>query len=638
MQKKRFKILFGTISALFLVIFCKLFYIQMIQGGKYSGISNNKRIRTVDIDTLRGTIYDRNGSTLAVDKHSFELTVIYEKLFNTHSCYKQNILPRVSKVKKLVLNHNLCKECHVDKTMWVEKVSELLDITYIDIFNKATKVVKRVENIKHAVEKRNDRKMRIKEETVSHSVVSHVPWEKVAKFEVDMMNLPGIQIETNPVRWYPHGDMSSHVIGYVGKMGEKEIQNYNFKKRWFDDLNESSESGSEFFTQKAISMDALIGKSGIEKKYNSRLMGVPGERFEEVTLDTMRVNKLILERPSTPGNNIFLTIDSRIQGIAEKALGKKKGSVIVMDPWNGEIIAIASFPRYNLNTFNKDYTRLSKNPLKPFLHRPVQSVLPPGSTFKIITAIAALEEGKIDINTHFPCYGSLKVGNRRFKCHTKNGHGLLNVEEAIQYSCNIFFYETAKILGGTLLKKWAENFGLGNATGSGLVYEKKGNFPEAKSISQTINLSIGQGAMLATPIQIVSMMATIANGGWYTKPHILRKISDYNGNILVNNKYELTEKINISEKSMNIIRRSLHKVVTDGTAKKTGLNELHVVGKTGTSQTARADENHAWFVGYAPFDSPKYCFVVVVEHTKGHGAAVAGPIVREILTQSESSL
>jgi len=183
MQKARFKILFGTISVLFLVIFCKLFYIQMIQGGKYSGISNNKRIRTVDIDTLRGTIYDRNGSILAVDKHSFELTVMYKKLFDTHSCFKQNILPRASEVKKLALNHNLCNKCHIDKVMWVEKVAGLLEIPYIDIFNKAARIVKKVENIKHAVERRNEREIRIKEETVPHSVVSHVPWEKVAKLK-----------------------------------------------------------------------------------------------------------------------------------------------------------------------------------------------------------------------------------------------------------------------------------------------------------------------------------------------------------------------------------------------------------------------------------------------------------------------
>ncbi|GAX61317.1 cell division protein [Candidatus Scalindua japonica] len=606
----------------------------MIQGGKYSGISNKKRIRTVDIDTLRGSIYDRNGSVLAEDKHSFELTVIYKKLFNASLCFEQNILPNASEVKKLETNHhNLCRECHVDKVMWVEKVAGLLDISYTDVFNKAVKIVKKVKRVKNVVEKRNKRKIRVREETVPHSIFSHVPWEKVAQFEAEMLNLPGIQIESTPVRWYPQGNMSSHVIGYVGKLGEEEIENYDFKKKWFDDLKERGESKSEFFIQKAISMDASIGKSGIEKTYNSRLMGIPGERFEEVTLDTMRVDKLILERPSIPGNDIFLTIDSRIQSIAEKALGNRKGSVIVMDPWNGEIIAIVSYPRYNLNTLNDDYATLSKNPLKPFLNRPVQSILPPGSTFKIITAIAALEENKIDTNTHFQCYGSLKVGNIRFRCNKRYGHGLLNVEEAIQYSCNIFFYETAKVLGGTLLKKWADRFGLGNRTDSGLAYEKSGNFPKSKSIYQTINLSIGQGAMLVTPIQVAGMIATIANGGWRTKPHILQKISDYRGNILVNKKYKLTEKIWISEKNMDLVKHSLRKVVTSGTAKDTNLKELLVAGKTGTTQTAREDENHAWFVGYTPFENPKYCFVVVVEHTKGHGAEVAGPIVRKLLTQ-----
>ena len=161
-------------------------------------------------------------------------------------------------------------------------------------------------------------------------------------------------------------------------------------------------------------------------------------------------------------------------------------------------------------------------------------------------------------------------------------------------------------MGGALLKKWAENFGLGTTTDIGLAYEKKGSFPKSKSISETINLSIGQGAMLVTPIQIARMISMIANGGWYTKPHILREISDYKGDILVNNKYELTEKINISEKNMYIIQHSLRKVVTIGTAKRTGLKELRVAGKTGTTQTAREDENHAWFVGYAPFENPKY--------------------------------
>lgn len=633
MHKSRFKIFFGIILVLFFVIFCKLFYVQIIEGGKFSGMSDSRRIRTVGIDTLRGTIYDRNGSILAIDKHTFELTVSYTKLYNAYLCIRQNILPEVSGGKDQRIIRNLCERCHSDNVSWIEKVAESLEIPYTDILEKTTKIVERVEKIKHVVEMKNERKIRIKEETVPHSLLSNLPWEKVAKFQAGMLNLPGIQIDTNPVRWYPKGDSSSHIIGYVGKLDEKEIHDYNFKKRWFEGLEESEKPESEYFVQKAISMNSLFGKSGIEKTYNSRLMGVPGEKFEEITLDTMRADKLILEMPPIPGNNIILTIDGRIQGIAEKALGERRGSIVVMDPWNGEVIAMAAFPRYNLNTLNKDYSALSRNPQKPFLNRPIQSVLPPGSVFKIVTAIAALEENKIDENTQFACYGSLKVGGHRFRCLSKYGHGLLNVEEALQYSCNIFFFEAAKVLGGSLLKEWADKFGLGNTTNIELAYEKKGNMPESKSMSQTINLSIGQGAMLVTPIQITKMIAMIANGGWYISPHILQKITDYNGNIILNNKQKPAEKIDISEENLDIIKRSLRRVVTDGTAKRIGLKELCVAGKTGTTQTSRKDENHAWFVGYAPFENPKYCFTVVIEHTKGHGAEVAGPIVKNLLTQ-----
>ncbi|MEK6766282.1 MAG: penicillin-binding transpeptidase domain-containing protein [Planctomycetota bacterium] len=633
MYRKRFKIFFGIILVLFLIIFCKLFYVQIIEGGKFSGMSDSKRIRTVNINTLRGTIYDRNGSTLAVDKHSFELTVLYTKLFDAYSCLKQNILPAVSGSKDQKIIRKLCEECHSDNVSWVQKVAEFLEIPYTDIFEKTTKIVERVEKIKHIVESKNERKIRIREELASHSLISNVPWKKVAKFEVEMPNLPGIQIETNPVRWYPQDDLSSHVIGYVGKPDEEEIHNYNFKKRWFDSLEESDKPESEYFAQKAISMDSLVGKSGIEKTYNSRLMGVPGEKFEEITLDTMKVDKLILERPSIPGNNIFLTIDVRIQSIAEKALGNKRGSVVVMDPWNGEIIAMAAFPRYNLNTLNKDYSAHSKNLLKPFLNRPIQSVLSPGSVFKIITAIAALEENKIDENTQFACYGTLKVGRSSFRCFSKYGHGLLNVEEAMQYSCNVFFFEAAKLLGGSLLKEWADKFGLGNFTDIDLTYEKKGNVPTSTSIAQTMILSIGQGEMLVTPIQVTRMIAMIANGGWYIRPHILKKVTDYKGDIILNNKHKPSERIDISEKNLDIIKRSLRRVVTDGTARNTGLNDLRVAGKTGTTQTAREDENHAWFIGYAPFENPKYCFTVVIERTEGHGAEVAGPIVQNLLTQ-----
>jgi penicillin-binding protein 2 len=495
--------------------------------------------------------------------------------------------------------------------------------------------VKRVEKTKDAVERRNKKKVHIKEETIPYSIATDVPWEIVARIETDMSSQRDIQVNTKPVRWYSHGGSAPHIIGYVGKLDEKETDSHNFKKKWFDGLGKDSKFESDYFIYKALLTDTLVGKSGIEKVYNSRLMGIPGERFEEITLDNLMVNKIILEKPPIPGNSIFLTIDSRIQRIAEKALDGKNGSIVLMDPWNGEIIAMATSPRYNLNTFNKDYKTLIKNPDKPFINRPIQSTLPPGSTFKVVTALAALQENKINEKTNFTCSGSIRLGTGIFRCHSKHGHGLMNIEEGIQYSCNVFFFETAKKLGGPLLKEWARRFGLGSVTGIEIPYEKKGNIPKSRAMYETLNLSIGQGALLVTPVQFARIMAIIANGGWYVKPHLLQKITDYKGNVLLSNNLKPTERINISAKNLDIVRRSLQKVVEAGTGRRTGLNKFRVAGKTGTAQTVHEDKNHAWFSGYVPFENPKYCFTAVIEHTAGHGASEAGPVIRKLLSELE---
>ena len=631
MLKKRFNIYFGIILSLFLVIICRLFYLQMIEGGKYSGISDSKRIRTIGIDTLRGTIYDRNGEILAIDKHSFDLSVSYKKLYGSYICLKNNIIPKLSEKRSRTIPQSLCKECHPDNEVWINRIAELLKIPVTDIFKQSVQIVEKVEKIKNHVERRNKRKVYIREETVPHAIFTNISWENIAKLKVVVPKINGIEVDFKPMRWYPKQNLASHIIGYVGKLNSKELNDYNFKKRWFDNLSEKNESELEYFAHKSLSADSLVGKTGIENIFNSRLMGIPGERFEEITLDTLQVNKIILERPPISGDNLFLTIDSRIQGVAEKILGKQRGSIVVMNPWNGEIIAMASSPRFDLNTLSKNFASISKNPDKPFLNRPIQSALPPGSTFKIVTAIAALEENSIDENTHFTCYGSLKLGKTRFRCFSNYGHGLLNLEEAIQYSCNVFFFETGRKLGGTSLSEWADKFGFGSVTGIELPYEKKGNMPRAASMYQVMNLSIGQGAMLVTPLQITKMMAMIANGGWKIKPHILKKITDDKGNILLNNDLKLFDRLNISEKNLDYVRRSLRKVVTDGTAKGVGFGEFRVAGKTGTAETSRKDDNHAWFSGYAPFENPKYCFTVIIEHTSSHGADAAGTLALKLL-------
>lgn len=616
-----------------MVIFSRLFYLQMMEGGKYSGISDSKRIRTVDINTLRGTIYDRNGAVLAVDKHSFDLTVSYKKLSSAYACLQNNIFPTLSKKKSNTLSSSLCKECHPHNQVWVNRIADLLKIPCPDIFKQAIETVEKVETIKSNVEKRNKRTVHILEETVPHAIFSNLEWRNIARLKVEIPQIQGVEIDVTPMRWYPKNDFAPHIIGYVGKLDKKELSEYNFKKQWFDTLSKKNESEREYFAQKALTADSLVGKNGIEKVFNSNLMGIPGERFEEITLDTLQVNKIILERPPVPGNSLFLTIDSKIQGIAEKVLGKRRGSIVVMDPWNGEVLAMATAPRFGLNTFRDDFTKISKNPDNPFLNRPIQSALPPGSVFKVVTAIAALEENCVNEETNFTCNGSLRLGNTRFRCFSQYGHGLLNLEEAIQFSCNVCFFEIAKKLGGKLLSKWAHEFGFGTVTGIELPYEKKGNMPKSSSLYEVMNLSIGQGAMLVTPLQITKMMAMVANGGWYIKPHIIKKITDDQDTILLDNDLVLNERLHISEKTLDYVRRSLRKVVTDGTAKEVGFGELGVAGKTGTAETARKRDNHAWFSGYAPFDNPKYCFTITVEHTTGHGADAAGSLALKLLAE-----
>jgi penicillin-binding protein 2 len=200
------------------------------------------------IDTLRGTIYDRNGLMLAADKHSFELTVSYKKLYNAYLCFKSNILPKLSKVRNQEITQGLCKECHVDNTLWIGKICKYLEVSYADIYDRTAQIVKRVEKIKDAVERRNKKKIHIKEETISYSIATDIPWESVARIETDKSFQPDIRVTTKPVRWYSQGDSAPHIIGYVGKLDEKETDIHNFKKRWFDSLGKDNKFESRYIT------------------------------------------------------------------------------------------------------------------------------------------------------------------------------------------------------------------------------------------------------------------------------------------------------------------------------------------------------------------------------------------------------
>lgn len=652
-HKKRIQILTGIILALLLILIVRLGYIQIIEGSKYSGISEKRQIKRTALKALRGKVFDSNGVVLATNKHSFNISAKYKDLLYIYLRNKNKLLPRLIEIKAHENSDKSCIECHSEQENLMKRLIDVADINEKDLFDIAERTVKKVEKIKEEVNERVGRKVRIVEEVGLHLVSEDIPFETIAKIESQKSNFPDIFIEIKPYRWYPGQRLASHLIGYINKIKKEEWQDYNFKWNCRDNLPfisdsqilapedkktgsfcdeiDSKKSNTDRLFSLGYSGNILVGKTGVEAYYNMALAGNPGERFVEVRYKNAKPDKKIIERPANSGEDIYLTIDSNIQYLAEKALGNRRGAVVVMNPWNGEIIAMASNPRFNPNTFNKDYGKIIKDRRKPLLNRPIQSALPPGSTFKIVTAIAALSEGAISGENLFRCNGRNASTRNKFRCFSRYGHGHLNIIDALQYSCNEFFFETAKKLGGDLLHKWGAIFGFGQPSGIDIPYERKGLWPKPKSVSDTMNISIGQGALLATPLQVTTMIAVIANGGYSVQPHILRNITKYSGKVIVEPDIK-ANKLDLPDNVLETVKQGLVRVVTNGTGKRMGIGKYLVAGKTGTAETRKSNENHAWFTGFAPHDNPQYCFSVLIEYTSKHASEATAPVLRKLLS------
>lgn len=654
MPQKRLKILLAIIIALLSVLVFRLGYIQIIDGSKYSGISDKRRIKRRPLDALRGKIFDRDGVVLATNRHTFDISLNYNDILYYYLISNKMLLPRLTKTKSHKNSTASCSSCHNKQDELFSRLLEISDISNETLLKTTENIVKRIENIKKSVSTRKGKDIRIVEETTLHPVVKDVSFDKVTKIELYKKDFPDIFVEVKPYRWYPFQTMASHILGYTSEIKNSEWNKYRFKDTWLDCPAKDTDSGQysapvnpeligicDEINDKKSRLDAMFasgylgyvraGKTGIEAYYNLSLLGKPGERFEEIKCEGSTIERIIIEQPSKTGENIYLTIDSKIQLLAEKALGNRTGAVVVMDPWNGEIIAMASNPRFNPNTFNEDFPEIIKNKRKPLLHRPVQSTLPPGSTYKIVTAAATLTGGIIDSDTLFECYGHAGTDLKRFRCFSKYGHGMLNVEEAIQYSCNVFFYKAGKKLGSELWYEWSRKFGFGEYSGIDLPYERKGMLPKPKSDLEMMNVSIGQGDLLVSPLQITGMTAIIANGGRSVQPHLLSKITDYSGNILITNKNKPGNRAFIPAEVVTIIKQGLRKVVISGTGKKMGIDKYLAAGKTGTAEIRKDGNNHTWFTGFAPYTDPKYCFTVIIENTPEHAGEATAPVLRPLL-------
>lgn len=455
-------------------------------------------------------------------------------------------------------------------------------------------------------------------------IKENITLKEIAMLEARRTEIPGLIIDIDMKRHYIYDKSTSHLLGYLGKVTEEQIKN-----------NPSLKDLPPYFR---------IGQTGLEYKYDDLLRGKAGEKIVEV--DALgRELRLIREFPPVKGEDIYLTIDAFLQEAAYKALENQNGAFVALNPETGAILAMVSTPSFDPNMFvervpTKYWAELINNPQNPLLNKAIQGLYPPGSTFKIITALAALEEGLISADKMLVnCRGGINLGKWTFGCWKKEGHGYVDLKRALSESCDVYFYEVGKILGIERISNYAKKLGLGEITGfileekSGLIPDENWKIKTLKTswyLGDTFNTSIGQGFLKVTPLQMAMVMATFVNGGIKYKPYILRDIKLEGTNLGFNNR------------NLEIIKEALDSVVNEPTGTASGAKSFLIKfgGKTGTVQVVSKTvkeklfrkniEHHAWFIGYAPVNNPEIAFSVIVEHG-GSGGAVAAPIARNSL-------
>ena len=571
---------------LFMIVF-RLYYLQVYQADKYTTLADKNRISTRLLVPPRGVIYDRNQNVLVGNRQNFQALMVAEQTTN------------------------------VDETLSAfRKIMPLTDDE----------------------EKRIRKDLRRKRSFVPVRIKDNLSWEQVSEILLNAPDLPGVIIDEGVSRYYPYGDIFAHVIGYVAAVSEKDEKD--------DPLLEVP--------------GFKIGKSGIERLYEKELRGKAGNLKLEVNA-VGRVMKEIERIDGMSGNKLELSLDLRLQQRAYELLGEESGAVVMLKVDTGEVLAFASAPAFDPNMFasglsDEEWKSLNDNEKKPLLNKAVSGLYSPGSTFKMVVGLAALESRAITKQTSSLCSGKMFLGNHTFHCWKDHGHGYVNVVQALQHSCDIYFYEVAQKIGIGKIAAMARKFGLGEKTNVGIENEKSGLIPDAEwkrkrfgeawQQGESIISGIGQGYILTTPVQLATMTARIANGGYEVSP-TFKKVDD-------DSKIEVT-KMDLSPQNIELVKQGMFDVmnVPGGTAfmSRFDFKGQKMAGKTGTTQVRRISmkerlsgvlkqeelpwkyRNHALFVGFAPYDNPKYAIAVLVEHG-GSGSAVAAPIASKMLLKA----
>jgi len=584
---------------LFAILGGRLFWLQIFKGNQYFAQAEGNRIRIEVERAPRGVIYDRNKTPLVKNIPNFEVSIIPADL-PKNEAEKSKILTTLSgaigvSVEQITAPLLKVGPYSFDPVL----VAEKLDL------------------------------------------------EKALILEAKISNLPGVRLNINPIRQYVGGANYSHILGYTGKISPEE-----YEKRKSDYL-----------------LTDWTGKTGLEAQYENLLKGIHGKRLVEVDAKGQVVKNLYPSNSlnSTAGDNLVLSLDSGLEAKMAEALlesvkqnKSKGGAAIALNPQTGEILGMVSYPNFDNNIFaagspGAEYEKLAKDPARPLFNRAISGTYPVGSTIKPLVATAGLTEGVISSSTSIADKGVLTVKHQydpsitfTFPDWKPGGHGSVNVIKAIAESCDIFFYAVGgggmpgiKGLGALKLASWMNKFGLGAKTGIDLPSEAAGLVPtpewkqkvkgEPWYVGDTYHAAIGQGDVLATPLQDLNYTATVANGGTLYKPKLLRQVLDANGNVIKDFAPEVI-RANIAPKNViDLVRTGMRQTVTAGTARSLSSLPVAVAGKTGTSQYGpQNSKTHAWFTAFAPFDNPTIALVVLVEGG-GEGSSASVPVAKKIL-------
>jgi len=582
------QVLFGAVLAMYLMTF---WYLQVVRADYYRRLSDSNHLRRVTIPAERGLITDIGERPLVGNRIAFNIRLDREKTADV-----DRLLPRLAGV--LGVNESTLK----------------------------------------------DRLARARGRPRFEPVVlkEDVDLKEVAYIEARRLELPMLSVEIESRREYPHGDLAAHVLGYVGEATEEQVKSDP------EDL---------------FDLGDIVGKAGLERQYETSLHGIKGWKEVVVNSHGREMQEVGEGRPPSSGHSLRLTIDLELQRILEEAYGQELGSAVFLDAKTGAVLAMISRPAYDPNVFAHRFSEdvwqsLVRDPRHPLQDRVSLSKFAPGSVFKVVMTIAALEEGVARPERVDHCTGSYRFGERTFQCWgiRKGGHGWVDMRQALIESCNIYFYRLGNEMGIERIARWAHLLGFGQATGIDLPHEESGTVPDApwkaRAVprdpkwhpGETISVSIGQGALEVTPLQMAVFAATVGSGGTVLRPHLVQAREAREGVEQGNVDDVVVRRVELHPNTLKVVKEAMWGVVNEagGTGGRARLEGYDVCAKTGTAQVfkvsrdidadkmAKEKRDHAWFVGFAPKDDPQIAFAVFVQNG-GHGGTVGAPIARAVL-------